>query len=175
MVVALLYNCSSAKIQDSSEIKAIVENGHFNIYSQIAQPSATIGLSQLQNSGVLGAGNSASNINLIGNSNFLKIMGDSISSYLPFYGDRYSNAGYGSDDIGIQFKGTMKDYNIIWNDKKQHYKITCKAKSNNEMFDVIVLLYPNLKSYITLSSALRSTITYVGTVTAINSNRLKNV
>ncbi|MDY7394111.1 DUF4251 domain-containing protein [Aureibaculum sp. 2210JD6-5] len=166
-IAVLVSSCATTKVVDTTHIKEIVENQDYNIESDIAQPSATIGMSQLQNSGLLGVGNSASNINLIGNSNFLKIMGDSISSYLPYYGERHSNVGYGNDDGGIEFKGKVKDYNVVWDDKKQNYHITFKARGNNELFDVRIVLYPNLKSYVTLSSPSRTNITYVGKVDKI--------
>jgi len=172
LFAALVSGCASTKRVDTTEIKTIVENQYFNLESNTAQPLATIGLSQVQNSGLLGPGNSASNISLIGNSNFLKIMGDSISSYLPYYGERRASVGYGADNSAIEFAGELKNYNVIWNDKKQHYSITFQAKSNNEQFDVRMTLFPNNRSYINLNSAARTSIIYVGKVNAIKKEEL---
>ncbi|MBJ2174494.1 DUF4251 domain-containing protein [Aureibaculum sp. A20] len=167
LVMAFFSSCASTKVLDTSKIKELVTHQMFTIESDIAQPMATIGLSKLQNSGILGVGNSSSNISLIGNSNFLTIKGDSISSYLPYYGERQSNVGYGSNNGGIEFEGLIKSYDSEWNAKKQYYTISFKAKSNNEWFDVRMNLYPNLKSYVTLNSASRTGITYIGNVSTI--------
>ncbi|RPD97950.1 DUF4251 domain-containing protein [Aureibaculum marinum] len=169
LMLGLLSSCASTKSVNTDQIKNIVEKQYFNIESDIAQPSASVGMANLQNSGLLGIGNSASNINLIGNSNFLEVKGDSITSYLPYYGERYSNVGYGSDNGGIELEGDVKNYVVVWNDKKQHYTITFQAKSknSNELFDARLVLYPNLKSYLTLSSPSRTSITYIGKVKEI--------
>lgn len=171
-LVVLICSCATSKTVDNSRIKDIVAHQAFKLESEMAQPLATIGMSQLQNSGLLGPGNSASNISLIGNSNFLKIKGDSITSYLPYYGERRSSVGYGTDNSAVEFEGEVKNYTAVWNAKKQHYTITFQAKSNNELFDVRLVLYPNLKSYITLSSAARTSITYVGKVNEIENKKV---
>ena len=168
IAILLLSGCATTKNVDATQIKTVVESQNFSIESNMAQPMATIGMSQLQNSGLLGPENSASNISLIGNSNFLKINGDSIMSHLPYFGERRSSAGYGGDNA-IEFEGELSDYNAVWDDKKQRYIITFSAKSNSEQFDVRMLLYPSLKSYVTLTSSTRTSITYIGKV-----NQIKN-
>lgn len=166
-LLVLICSCATTKNVDTTQLKSLIENKNYNLESDIAQPMATIGMSQLQKTGLLGPGNSASNISLIGNGNFLKIKGDSITSHLPYYGERRANVGYGLDNSAIELEGEVKNYNAVWNDNKQHYTVTFQAKSNNELFDVRLVLYPNLKSYITLSSAARTSITYVGKVNDI--------
>lgn len=168
----LMTSCATTKVIDNNQIKKIVAQQSFNLESDTAQPLFTVGMSQLENSGLLGPGNSANNISLIGNSNFLKITGDSITSYLPYFGERRASVGYGTDNSAIEFKGVVKEYLAVWNEQKQHYHITFQAKSNNELFDVRMTLYPNLKSYITLSSSTRTSITYVGKVNGIKEDEV---
>lgn len=168
----LLSSCATAKIVDNSEIKQIVSLQTFNLESDAAQPLFTVGMSQIENSGLLGPGNSAGNISLVGNSNFLKIMRDSITSYLPYYGEQRSSVSYGTDNGAIELEGEILNYNSVWDDKKQHYTIRFQAKSNNELFDVRIILYPNLKSYITLSSSARTSITYIGKVSGIKDDEV---
>lgn len=172
LILVLMSGCASSKVVDSNQIKEIVTLQAFSLESDSAQPLVTVGMSQLQNSGLLGPGNSAGNISLIGNSNFLKIKGDSVSSYLPYFGERQSSVGYGTDNGAIEFGGEVKNYSAVWNDKKQHYNISFHAKSSNELFDVRMTLYPNMKSYITVNSAARTSIIYVGKVVNIKDDEV---
>lgn len=126
----------------------------------------------LDNAGLLGVGNSANSINLQGNSNFLTVKGDSVSSYLPFYGERHMNVGYGGRDSAIEFDGEMKNYRAEWDEAKQRYNITFNAKSNNENFGVQLILFPNNSSAITLTGSSRSTIRYTGKVSAVKEDVL---
>ena len=100
---------------------------------------------------------------MIGNSNFLKISGDSISSYLPYFDERQMQVEFGSVDNAIQFKGLLEHYKaeII---KGDSYEITFKAKSKSETFDVYITLNPNLSSTIVLNGAYRHPIRYSGNV-----------
>lgn len=173
LLIALfaLYGCGSTKsatVEDIAALRNLVENQHFTIESDWAQPTASIALMDLSSAGLLGPGNSSSNINLQGNSNFLKIEGDSITSYLPFYGERHMGAGYGGRDNTIAFDGEMQDYEAVWNDAKQRYNITFKAKSHNEKFDVMITLFPNNSSTIVLTSSSRSAMRYTGKVEALD-------
>ena len=78
----------------------------------------------------------------------------------------------GTDNGAIELEGEILNYNSVWDDKKQHYTIRFQAKSNNELFDVRIILYPNLKSYITLSSSARTSITYIGKVSGIKDDEV---
>ncbi|WP_445738138.1 DUF4251 domain-containing protein [Mariniflexile sp.] len=151
---------------DMEALDALVKNRQFRIESDWANPQATSAMQQVANSGLLGPGNTANGISLIGNQNFLTISRDSISSYLPYFGERQMQVAYGGRDSGIEFSGAMKNYNAEKN-KNNGYTITFEAKSNSENFNVYIQLAPNLNSTIRLNSASRFPISYSGTVVAI--------
>ncbi|MFD1162162.1 MULTISPECIES: DUF4251 domain-containing protein [Hwangdonia] len=168
LIVAIaFFSCKSAssKVTDE-EIKALetlVENKNFSIESNWAFPRTTAAMQRVLNSGMLPAGSSTGAINLIGNSNFLTISGDSITSYLPYYGERHTNVGYGGSDGAIQLKGIVENYTVTQG--KQHdYTISFDAKSKSERFNISITLYPSLKSYVKLIGASRSSISYSGQV-----------
>ncbi|MEW4924609.1 DUF4251 domain-containing protein [Algibacter sp. 2305UL17-15] len=167
----MMVSCKSSKsTATSAEIEALgtlVEAQKFIIESEWAYPQATNAMSQVLNSGLLPPGSNSGAINLIGNANFLKISGDSIYSYLPYFGERQMQVAYGGMDSAIEFKGVMENYTATKNEDNS-YTILCEAKSNSENFNVMIRLYPNLKSELNLRGASRFQIQYSGEVEAIS-------
>ncbi|KJD32854.1 hypothetical protein PK35_07695 [Tamlana nanhaiensis] len=165
--VLLVFSCKSSKNTASdAQIKALanlVENKTFFIESNWAYPQTTNAMQQVLNSGILQPGSNANSINLVGNSNFLKVSGDSIYSYLPYFGERQMQVAYGGGDSAIEFNGIMENYKIVKR-KDQGYNITFNAKSNAESFNVFITLWPSLKSNMSLNSASRFPIRYSGDV-----------
>jgi len=90
-------SCSTSKNaatdEDIKALKDLVDSKAFTIESDWANPQVTSATQQVLNSGILEPGSNAGGINLIGNSNFLTISGDSIKSYLPYFGERQMNVG----------------------------------------------------------------------------------
>lgn len=167
VVSIAFFSCKSSSSQVTDEqMKAfeyLVENKNFKIESDWAYPQTTTATQQVFNSGLLPTGSSSGAINLIGNSNFLTISGDSITSYLPYFGERQTNVGYGGNDSTIQLEGVVENYHVA-KGKKDSYTISCDAKSKSEHFKVIIKLFPNLKSYVILTGASRNSISYSGEV-----------
>lgn len=159
---------TTAQIQT---LENLVASKRFKIESNWAYPQSTAATMQVLNSGILPPGNTAGSINLIGNYNFLTISGDSISSYLPYYGERQMNAGYTNNDGAIQLKGLIKDYSVQ-KSKKQSITITCEARSDQEVYNVRIRIFPNLRSYITILGASRTSISYSGTANRIEEDTI---
>ena len=164
-ILTFVMSCSSSKSSATdTQIKAldaVVTTSKFHIESNWAYPQTSYAVQQVLNSGLLQPGSNAGAINLVGNSNFLTISGDSITSYLPYFGERQMQVAYGGGDGAIEFKGLMEDYKVEKN-KDQSYNISLSAKSHSESFNVIIRLFPNLRSDISLTSASRFPIRYSG-------------
>jgi len=169
-VVALtVLSCGTSNKVTQAQIDTLdqmVQNRHFRIESDWAYPLTTGALQRVLNSGLLPAGSTASAINLIGNSNFLTVSGDSITSYLPYFGERQMQVEYGGKDSPIQFNGLMENYKAE-KIKNNSYEITFKAKSKSESFDVYITLSPSLRSQIVLNGNSRFPIRYSGNVKAV--------
>ncbi len=166
----LMFSCSSSsKISDSDskQLDDLVSGKHFEIISDRAFPLATTSLNSVLNSGLLPPGNSAGQISLIGNPNHLKVMGDSVAIYLPYYGERQMGGGYDTNGAGIQFKGKPTEMEITKDDAKKRYEIHFKVKDESENFNLNVTLFPNLTSMISVNSSQRFPIRYSGVVKAI--------
>ncbi|WP_372756641.1 DUF4251 domain-containing protein [Mariniflexile sp.] len=165
--VLTLMSCVSHKSivsqEDIDALDSLVKNQRFQIHSDWLYPQASIALQQVLNSGILQGGNNANSISLIGNPNFIRISGDSISSYLPYYGERRMQVDYGGRDSTIEFEGLVKNYKVEKN-KDHSYTISFEAKSKMEGFKVFIELTPTLKSDVTISGNSRSSINYIGNV-----------
>ncbi|WP_157983135.1 DUF4251 domain-containing protein [Psychroflexus aestuariivivens] len=144
----------------------LVESKSFEIESNWARPSSTTSMNYIAQSGLLGNGSSVSRIDLIGNANYLKFEGDSVSADLPYYGERQSGGGYNSDQ-SITFEGEPKDLVIEKNEKKNFYNIEFSISNGTESFQVSIKIFPNLKTDIFVNSSHRLGINYGGRAEAI--------
>lgn len=163
-----LSSCKPAEYTQNqiTVFETLIKNKSYSIESNIAYPQVTNAMQQVLNSGILRPGNSASAISLIGNSNFLTVSRDSISSYLPYFGERRMNVGYNGSDSAIQLIGVLENYQVK-RGKRQSYTISFNAKTKTESFVVIITLFPNLKSNLELIAIGRSSISYNGHVKAL--------
>ncbi|WP_228851523.1 DUF4251 domain-containing protein [Aegicerativicinus sediminis] len=148
-------------------VEELLESKEFKIECDWAMPTVTNAMNRVGNSGLLPVGTNIGRINLIGNANYLKFMGDSISADLPYYGERQAGGGYNSSDGGIKFNGLAKDMKIEKNEKKGHYNIKFSINNNTESFNVNIRLFPNLNSTISIYSNQRNTIRYDGTASLL--------
>lgn len=171
VLLMITFSCTSSKSTATANqievLNSLLEKRNFSIESDWAYPQTTYAMQQVLNSGFLQPGDSANSINLIGNSNYLTISGDSITSYLPYFGERQMQVAYGGNDSAIQFNGLLEDYKTEKNKNNSH-TISFKAKSNSEQFNVTIVLFPSLKSNMTLIGSSRFPIRYSGTVTKVD-------
>ena len=151
----------------SQRLDELVSERHFVIRSDKAMPMATASLNSISNAGLFPPGSSASQISLIGNPNHVKVMGDSVAIYLPYYGERQMGGGYNSDGPGIELEGVPDVMEITKNGEKQRYTIQIEMKKATERFDIEVILFPNRNSIISVNSSQRFPIRYSGTVQEI--------
>ncbi|MCK8481393.1 DUF4251 domain-containing protein [Psychroserpens algicola] len=171
-VSLFVMTCSASKTNATPEqiaaLDQLVANQTFKIESHWAMPQVNRSISALQNSGIIAPGSNANRISLTGIANELKLDGETISSRLPYYGEVQMPSGYnGSDDNNISFDGTIKNYKAEKNDNSS-YTISFDAKSNNEGYNVTIILYPSLKSDMILKGAKRFPIRYTGQITPIS-------
>lgn len=175
----LLMNCGNSKIsamkqENITALKQLVDSKRFVIESRQAMPQATGSLMRLQNSGILGVGNNAGTINLIGNPNYLKIKGDSVMAELPYFGEQRMGGTYGGRDQGISFNGLVKDYSAEWSAKKQRYIVRFRAEGKNDQYQVYINLFPNLNSSMSLNGNQRTPIQYQGFVEKLQKEKSKD-
>jgi len=163
-----LLSCSSAKNnytnEDLESIKELVFSKHFSVTSEWAYPQASSSLNSVVNAGLLPPGNSANQISLVGNSNYLTIKGDSIQAQLPYFGERQLAATYGSQNAGIILDGIISDLTIQYNEKKNSHELRFQANQETETYQINMSIFPNKYTYMNINSTHRNTIAYRGEV-----------
>ena len=161
-----IFSCASNKNQASSteiaQLNKLVEEQAFEINSDWALPMTTNSLVSLQNAGFFPPGSSAGQINLIGNPNYFRIKGDSISSELPYYGEVQFSAGHYGGESGIELKGLIEDLTIEKNEKNKSYRFRFEASSEKENYKIYLTLFPNGRSTLRINGNNRFPIEYTG-------------
>lgn len=170
-VTFMMFSCGTSKYTvteaEREALNNLIESRRFIIESDWAYPQTSMAMQKVMNSGLMGPGNTASNISLLGNYNFLKIEGDSVTSRLPYFGERQMMVDYGGTDSAIEFNGLLKNYQVEWH-KNNKLSIGFEAKSNSENFRVSISVSPNLKTDMVLSGTGRSSIRYSGVIKPVN-------
>ena len=170
-LLAVIWSCGSSQKTAASAIQSqvleqMVEQKSFQIESEWAQPLNTKAMNSIASSGLLLPGNSGSNISLIANPNYLKVMGDTVAAYLPYFGERQLTARYGVGNA-IEFKGIPDKLKISQNSKKKNYTILFTIKENTEVYQVTITLFNSLSSHISINSSQRNVIRYIGKVSEL--------
>lgn len=156
---------------DSNKIQLLnktVEEAQYEITSNWAFPLMTQGLNSVANAGLFMPGSNASRIDLIGNTNYLRVIGDSVSVSLPYFGERRMGGGYVNNDNGITYDGIPDRYEVQWDEKKNRYHIEIQVKQKTETLQFNITLFPSLKADINVNSTHRTSIGYSGDIRAIS-------
>lgn len=169
-VFCVLCCCSSSKVETTPEQKIkltqLVQSKNFEITSDMAYPQVRSGMNSLQNSGIIAPGNSISQIDLTGNTNYVKIVGDSIYAELPYFGERQMNVAYNGSDTFISIKGLVNDYSSKENSKDNSYDISFSARTKTEVLKFEINIFPNLSTTMFVNGPTRFPIRYTGKVEA---------
>ncbi|ALM07036.1 hypothetical protein SB49_03885 [Sediminicola sp. YIK13] len=161
---------SSTTVKSTKQkLEELVRAKSFQIECDWAVPLMTNSLNSISNAGFLPLGSTGNQINLIGNPNFLKVEGDTISAYLPYFGERQMGGAYSNSDNAIQFKGIPKNYEVMEDRKTGSKEISFNINNKTESFRVFITLSPNLTSNINVNSSERFSIRYRGDVMSIPS------
>jgi hypothetical protein len=171
LLLATVVGCGSAsKVMQSPEAVAeftgFVNQKAFEFKANTAYPMGTQAFNAIANSGILPPGSTSGAIQLIGIPNFIKVYGDSVSGYLPFYGERQFGGGLTSN-TGIEFKGIPNKYDQTYNETKERYDIAFEISDKMERYQVNISLFPNRSANVSVNSNQKNSIRYIGTVVAI--------
>lgn len=161
----VLIGCGSTKEvvtkEDLSRVNGLIANDEFTIESNWAYPQNA---DVVRVNRILNPNNMGGDINLVGNVNHFKKIGDSLSIYLPYYGVRQNGGGYNASDVGIKFDGTPKKAEYSFNEKKGMHQYEFVVDHNTENLQVYVQIFPKLSTVIRINSSHRTSISYRGKV-----------
>lgn len=172
LISCLLLSCGSSQspvvsTEQSKALDELVAQKKLEIISDWASPVTSGSFNALANSGLLPVGSTGNNINLIGNYNHFRILGDSISVDLPYFGERQISAGFNNKNNNIEFDGVPEHTKVTYNEKKQRYSINFEIRNATEWLRISITLYSNLRSDIMIQSNHRTSIRYRGMVSKL--------
>lgn len=101
-------------------------------------------------------------INLIGNPNHVRIIGDSISVYLPYFGVRTGGGGAYGGSGGIKIENKIEDLEIEYDDKKRKINLKFNAFDGSERVEFYMNIFGGGNTNINAFSNTRSNISYDG-------------
>lgn len=143
---------STADNEDFNQLKELVGSREFEIQHQWARSS-------------LGG-----SINLIGNPNFIRFKGDSVNIFLPYFGERYSGSGYGSEG-GIKYKGPVKNLNVTTHKEEQELILEFEGDRGTENLQFYITLFANGDASTSVTSSQREAISYSGQIMPLREER----
>jgi hypothetical protein len=150
--------------KELTEFKELIDGKSYQIEASWAFPQMTQGLNSLANAGLLMPGSTAARIDLMGNSNYLKVIGDSVSIALPYFGERQMGGAYDKSNVGLEYDGKPLEYTAFWDMEQERYRIEMKVRDKTETLEYNITLFPSGKGDITVNSTHRFTIRYSGVV-----------
>jgi hypothetical protein len=163
-VLIVFMSCANTKSIVSkaqiNNLKKVVAAKNFEVVCNWAQPLPIAGITGLNS--LMPPGSTFNNINLIGNTNFFKVKKDSIHMDLPYFGQQRISVGYGSSSSGINFKGKLNKYTASFNEKKNAYILKYWLNGKEENYTIILTLFANNTSILSLNSSHRTAINYNG-------------
>lgn len=89
----------------------------------------------------------------------LRVHGDSIYSYLPFFGRVYV-APYGREDQGLHFADTLSDYTVRRKKDQFIIRMTVRRPADTHVYNLVV--FDNGNASVDVTSQQRERISYSG-------------
>ncbi|TAI48843.1 DUF4251 domain-containing protein [Flagellimonas allohymeniacidonis] len=165
--LALLIGCSSSQnkkftAQQLEELDALIEAKSFEFVANWARPLTTSAFNQIATAGLLLPGSTPNNIDLTGNANYFRMVGDSVYAYFPYYGERQMGAVYPGTDNSIHFQGIPDDFSMERNEKG--YKFSFTINDRTETYQVNAQWFPSKTGNININSSQRFPIAYSGRI-----------
>lgn len=174
-LVSLSCGSSSTTPQNSTRkfetLQKLLTERKFKVVFDQASPQTSNALNQVANKLNLSAnGSNASFIDITGNSNYFKVKGDTVSAFLPFYGERHSGNSLDANN-GIEFNGIPKDYKLTENKDKKRFRLDFSIRDKDhpsEHYKISAQFFENGKTTLQVSSSQRSAMGYNGEVERLN-------
>jgi len=162
IITIALFSCGSADytmkgIHNFNEFSDFAQQKEFEIENRWANPLRANTVSFINNPNF-----NSGNINLIGNTNYIKFKADSVDIYLPYFGVRQMGGGYNNRGA-IKFKGIPQELSFTENKEKNYVRYEFSANDESENYQFFITLYPNGNASTSVNSSQRDNISYTGT------------
>jgi hypothetical protein len=137
------------RIEELREIKLLIDSSVYEFTARRAYPQG------------------GRSIDLTTNVGFLRVIHDSASANLPFFGRAY-NLAYDFSGGGIKFDGSMKDYRITEDAKKGKMIIQFQVSESTDNFNCTLEVYSSSNANLSVISQNRAFISYSGSIRSID-------
>jgi len=138
---------SKSKTEKFEEAKKLFESKNYEFVARNANPQ--------------GGGN----IDMTANQNFIRVKGDTLDIYLPFFGVSYMPEYHGRGTIEIT--GKPETYELTTNKKKKTFRIEFRIKNDFDTYDMTIDAGYSGYGTLSVTSNKRSSISYRGTIVKI--------
>ena len=110
---------------------------------------------------------SGNTINLLGNPNYIRMKGNQVDLFLPYYGVRQSGGGYGSGEGGIKYVGPAEKLVIEENRDQNSILLKFEGRQGTEDLQFFITLLLGGSAHTSVNSSERSSISYSGNLKAL--------
>ena len=136
------------KLEKEKEMQELIESGSFRFIARSANPM------------------SGPAINLTSTYD-LKIDGDIIEAWLPFYGRAY-HVKYGDREGGIKFKEQAEKSDLQFKSRKKTYEYIASVKTDGDMYELKLSAGLNGYGSLNINSRNRQSISFYGIIEALD-------
>ena len=149
MILVLLFSgCGTPKNttpnQDFDALMNLVNSRNFEIEQEWARPM------------------SGNTINLLGNPNYIRMKGNQVDLFLPYYGVRQSGGGYGTGEGGIKYVGPAEKLVIEEKPGENSVLLKFEGRQGTEDLQFFITLLPGGSAHTSVNSSERNSISYSG-------------
>lgn len=93
----------------------------------------------------------------------LRLSGDSVCSFLPYFGRAYRSNPANNDRSPLTFNSPVTGSTIV-KGRKKDYTIVFKTRNETELFEYTLKIFLSGQAYLTVNSSDRETISFNGSV-----------
>ncbi len=172
LAFVLIWNCGSTKNEDVryskekqlNELKQHLAAKSFKFIAETAHPMQTYAVTQVTNALLRNTGNTAGTIFLTGRGDYMKLMGDTITAELSYFGESRIVSSTDPRDTGINFEAKALNFTTTENKNKKSLNLEFDVKTKTDYYNIIMRIYPNKRTNIIVNSANRTSIRYGGEI-----------
>ena len=94
----------------------------------------------------------------------MKLMGDTITAELSYFGESRIVSSTDPRDTGINFEAKALNFTTTENKNKKSLNLEFDVKTKTDYYNIIMRIYPNKRTNIIVNSANRTSIRYGGEI-----------
>lgn len=159
---------ATQRAEKLNNLETILKSKDFKIDINTVLPFNTNATTQVLNQVMRNTGNTANQINVNGYD--ITVKNDTVTGYLPYYGEqRLSSTRYNAS-LGIEFSGVPQDYELSKHQKKDVYimQFTINYEEDTvESYKIFITFFPSNTVDVNIISSHRNTIGYRGQLRAM--------